>query len=154
RIKLLCQEMERNAKLPKRVQQDNIVEFIVTVQVDTAITLNEVHSVALLKTKIFLSRSNDTRVELHHVNLSIRHCASEISRYRPCAQPNHQNALDGRRISEGHWHHPVVPHGHVVGVFEINDRFQVVRTSPVPAAEAKKWPMLVDEEVVVLGFDM
>lgn len=58
------------------------------------------------------------------------------------------------RIGECHRHDPVVRDRHGVGIFEIDDRVDVIAAPLVPAAQPKERSVLVDEEIIVLGFQV
>ncbi|OIQ65083.1 tyrosine recombinase XerC [mine drainage metagenome] len=153
-VKLPRQHMERNAELAIRIQQDEIIGILVTVEIHAAIALDEPDLVGLAQPEIFFSRGNDVGVDFDHIDLDVRHGAPQIGRYRSGAQPDHQNALGCLRIGECHRHDPAVQLRHDVGILEIDRRLDVVGAPLVPAAQRKQRSALVDEENIVLGFQM
>ena len=146
--------MEWNAELAKRIQQDEIMGFFVTVEIHAVVALDEPDLIGLAQPEVFFSRRNDAGVEFDHIDLGARHGAPQMGRYGSGAQPDHQNALGFLRIGECHRHDPVVGNRHGVGIIEIDDRLDVIGAPLVPAAQPMERSVLVDEEVIVLGFQM
>src|SRR5262249_22286753 len=64
RVKLPRQQVERNAELAKRIQQDDVVAILMAIEINAPVALDQAELVGIDETEIFSPRGDDPRVEL------------------------------------------------------------------------------------------
>ena len=145
--------MKRHIAALEGIDQNEVVRLFVPVEIDAPVALQIAHARRVKDAEIFFRRGEHTRIDLNSVDSDFRHEAAEIGRHRAATKPEHQHALDLRRVGQCRHHHLRVLDRQVVRIGEVCDGLGVVLTFVLERKGQLVVP-LADEDVVVLGFKM